>query len=63
MDKTILKELTVTANLIEAVGKKTNRPYKAVQLIFTESGKQPIEVLYFPESDRLKLRLGMIKDE
>ena len=60
---TIIKELTVKANLIQAVGKKTNRPYKAVLLTFEEKGKQPIETLFFPENDRLKLRLGLIEDK
>jgi|GEM_PF-5738060 len=63
MEKTILKELTVKAELIEAIGKKTNRPYKAVLLTFEQEGKQPIETLFFPENDRLKLRLGLLEDK
>lgn len=63
MEKTIIKEISVKANLIEAVGKKTNRPYRAVLLTFEEDGKQPIETLFFPENDRLKLRLGLIEDK
>jgi hypothetical protein len=63
MEKTIIKELNVKAKLIEAIGKKSNRPYKAVQLTFEEDGKQPIDALFFPENDRLKLRLGMIEDK
>lgn len=62
MEKVVIRELTVKANLIQAVGKKTNRPYKAVELIFEEDGKQPISVLHFPENDKLKLRLGLIED-
>ena len=63
MEKTILKGLDVKANLIQGVGQKTNKPYKAVLLTFEEKGKQPIDVLFFPENDRLKLRLGLIEDK
>ena len=63
MEKTIIKEITVKANLIEAIGKKTNKPYRAVLLTFEEDGKQPIDTLFFPENDRLKLRLGLIEDK
>ena len=62
-NKTIIQELTVKANLIQAIGKKSNKPYKAVELVFEEKGKQPIATLYFPENDRLKLRLGLIEDK
>ena len=59
----ILKQIQVKAQLIQGVGKKTNKPYKAVQLIFEEDGKQDITVFYFPENERLKLRLGLIEDK
>ena len=62
-NKTILKQLQVNAQLIESIGKKTNKPYKAVELIFEENGKQDIAVLFFPENDRLRLRLGLIEDK
>ena len=58
----ILSEIDIRANLIEGVGKKSNRPYRAVELIFCADGKEDISVLYFPENDRLKLRLGLIQD-
>jgi len=63
MEKTIIKEINVKANLIQGIGQKTNKPYKAVLLTFEEQGKQPIEALFFPENDRLKLRLGLIEDK
>ena len=59
----ILKEVQIKANLIEGIGKKTNKPYKAVQLIFEEDGKQDIKVLYFPDNEKLRLRLGLIEDK
>ena len=62
-NKTILKDVQVKAQLIESVGKKSNKPYKAVELVFVEKGKQDITVLYFPENERLKLRLGLIEDK
>jgi len=62
-NKKIIKELQVKAQLIEAIGKKSNKPYKAVLLSFEEKGKENITTLYFPENDRLKLRLGLIEDK
>ena len=61
--KTIMREIRVRAQLIQSIGKKSNRPYKAVELVFEEEGKADISVLYFPENDRLKLRLGLIEDK
>lgn len=58
-----LKELQVKARLIQDIGKKSNKPYKAVQLTFEEDGKADINVLFFPENERLRLRLGMIEDK
>jgi len=62
-NKKVIKELQIKAQLIESVGKKSNKPYKAVELVFEEKGKENITVLYFPENDRLKLRLGLIEDK
>ena len=58
----VLQTLDVTAHLIQDVGQKSGKPYKAVLLTFNKEGKDPIEALYFPSIDRLKLRLGLIQD-
>jgi len=60
--KKIIKELQVKAQLIEAIGKKSNKPYRAVLFTFEEKGKESLTALFFPENDRLKLRLGLIED-
>jgi len=62
-NKKVIKELQVKAQLIEAIGKRSNKPFKAVELTFEEKGREPLTVLFFPENDRLKFRLGMIEDK
>ena len=58
----ILETLDVTAQLVQDTSQKTGKPYRAVLLTFNKEGKDPIEALYFPTVDRLKLRLGLIQD-